>query len=297
MPQSDLDQIHNFLEYLQFQKRYSLHTISAYQTDLEDFYTFLQKEYGESPVNPTPSQIRSWLASLRQADMKPKSINRKMSSLKSFFKYLLRNSKIASSPMANITSLKVNKRLPSFIEEKDINTLFTQVEFPDTWQGKTDKLLLSIFYQCGVRVSELLNLKDSSIDSGNGSLKVLGKGNKERLIPINNDLIHQIEIYQNEKKNRSIKTSFLLINEKGNPFTRSSVYVIVNKYLSMVSTNEKRSPHILRHSFATHLTNHGADINAIKELLGHSSLASTQVYTSNSIEKLKDIHKLAHPKA
>lgn len=299
MAHSDALQINEFLNYLQFQKRYSVHTISAYQTDLEAFFIFMEKEYGISSIELSTSQIRTWLASLKHEGLKSKSINRKMSSLKSFFKFLLKKELILTSPMTNINSLKVNKRLPSFIEEKDIETLFSLIEFPDTWHGRTDRILLSIFYQCGVRLSELINLKESKVDPTNNNIKVLGKGNKERIIPINNDLLKDILKYTTEKRNNIElqDEDYLLVTEKGKKLSTQRVYRTVKSYLSQVSTNHKKSPHILRHSFATHLTNHGADINAIKELLGHSSLASTQVYTSNSIEKLKEIHKQAHPKA
>ena len=201
--------------------------------------------------------------------------------------------------MTTIVSLKVSKRLPSFIEEKDINTLFQHVEFPDTWEGKTNRLLLQIFYQTGMRLSELINLKEAQIDKGYSNLKVLGKRNKERIIPINNLLLYPILEYMNAKRNNIdiFDTEYLLINEKGKKLQPKYVYNKVKQYLSYVTTNERKSPHILRHTFATHLTNNGADINAVKELLGHSSLAATQIYTHNSIEKLKEIHKKAHPKS
>ena len=207
-------------------------------------------------------------------------------------------SRISISPMTTITSLKVNKRLPSYIEENDIETLFKRVEFPDSWEGSTDRLLLMIFYHTGIRVSELVNLKSSQIDRSNSNIKVLGKGNKERVIPVNNELIGQIFNYLHDKKViQDADGEYLLVNPKGKKLNSRHVYNIVRKYLSIVTTNERKSPHILRHTFATHLTNNGADINAVKELLGHSSLASTQVYTHNSIEKLKDIHRKAHPKS
>ena len=299
MPISEITHINDFLDYLLFQKRYSSHTLIAYRHDLESFFIFFKKEYDEEGFDATPAQIRTWLASLKEQGVTAKSINRKMSSLKSYYKYQLKKGLITVNPMTTIISLKVSKRLPSFIEEKDISTLFNHIEFPNTWEGKTDRLLLNIFYQCGVRLSELIHLKNSSIDKHNSNIKVLGKGNKERIIPANNLLLKEIEAYQNEKlsSTKENNSPFLLINEKGKQLSTAKVYKTVTYYLSLVSTNEKKSPHIMRHSFATHLTNHGADINAIKELLGHSSLASTQVYTSNSIEKLKDIHKQAHPKS
>ncbi|HEY8691022.1 MAG TPA: tyrosine-type recombinase/integrase [Chitinophagaceae bacterium] len=292
--------IQTFLDYLKFQKRYSQHTIISYENDLKDFFDFIETNYGQlSLTEISTTLVRTWLANLKQNKIVPKSINRKISTLKSFFKYQLRKETIAVSPMATIVSLKVNKRLPSFIEEKDMDTLFQHVEFPDTWEGKTNRLMLQIFYQTGVRLSELINLKESQIDKGYSNLKVLGKRNKERIIPINNLLLYPILEYINAKRNNIeiFDTEYLLISEKGKKLQPKYVYNKVKQYLGYVTTNERKSPHILRHSFATHLTNNGADINAVKELLGHSSLAATQIYTHNSIEKLKDIHKKTHPKS
>jgi integrase/recombinase XerC len=291
--------IQPFLDYIKYQKRYSQHTIISYQTDLIDFFDFITLNYGElSLPDIKPSLVRSWLASLKENSIASKSVNRKISALKSFFKFQLRNKTIAASPMATIVSLKVSKRLPSFIEQKDTNTLFTHVEFPDTWLGKTDHLLLKIFYQTGIRLSELINLKTSQVDASNSNIKVTGKGNKERVIPVNNDLIKDIALYISEKKKNvaNADAQYILINEKGKRLYPKYVYNTVRFYLNTVTTNSRKSPHVLRHSFATHLINNGADINAVKELLGHTSLASTQIYTHNSIEKLKDIHKKAHPK-
>ena len=292
--------IQTFLNYLKFQKRYSQHTIISYENDLKDFFDFIEIKYGDlSLAEISATLIRTWLAGLKQNKMASKSINRKISTLKSFFKYQLRKETISVSPMATIVSLKVSRRLPSFIEEKEIDTLFHHVEFPDTWEGKTNRLLLQIFYQTGMRLSELINLKVSQIDRSNRNIKVVGKGNKERIIPVSNELLTDIFNYINEKKTgiENYDTIHLLINEKGKKLKPRYVYTKVKEYLSYVTTNERKSPHILRHSFATHLTNNGADINAVKELLGHSSLAATQIYTHNSIEKLKDIHKKSHPKS
>jgi integrase/recombinase XerC len=289
-----------FLDYLKFQKRYSQHTIISYENDLKDFFDFIEASYGNLALTEiSTTLIRTWLANLKQDKMASKSINRKISTLKSFFKYQLRKETISVSPMTPIVSLKVSKRLPSFIEEKDMDILFQHVEFPNTWQGKTDRLLLQILYQTGMRLSELINLKESQIDKGYSNLKVLGKRNKERVIPINNLLLYPILEYINSKRDNVeiFDAEYLLINEKGKKLQPKYVYNKVKQYLGYVTTNERKSPHILRHSFATHLTNNGADINAVKELLGHSSLAATQIYTHNSIEKLKDIHKKAHPKS
>ncbi len=300
MPETETYPIQEFLNYLTFQKRYSRHTIISYQNDLSSFFDFIIVEYNFlSLPEISPSIVRSWLAVLKENKSAPKTINRKISSLKSFFKYQLKTKRISVSPMAVINSVKINKRLPSFIEKKDINNLFQNVDFPDTWEGKTGHLILRIFYSTGIRLSELVNLKSSHIDTSNAIIKVLGKGNKERILPVNNKLLAEIQEYNAAKKGLlpDISSGFLLVNKKGKKLYAKYVYRVVKEYLAKVSTNERKSPHVLRHTFATHLTNNGADINAIKELLGHSSLASTQIYTHNSIEKLKDIHKLSHPKS
>jgi integrase/recombinase XerC len=231
--------------------------------------------------------------------MESKSINRKISSLKSFFKYQLRQQAVTVSPMTSIISPKVKKRLPQYVDKKDIGTLLNHVEFPDTWAGKTDALIIHIFYNTGMRQAELSGLKESAISKSNGTIKVLGKGNKERIIPVSNQLVNMMQDYLAGKRKEleNFDDTFLLVTAAGKKLYPRYVYNTVNKYLGMVTTIDKKSPHVLRHSFATHLMNNGADLNAVKELLGHSSLAATQVYTHNTIEKLKDIHKKAHPKA
>jgi len=231
--------------------------------------------------------------------MESKSLNRKISSLKSFFKYLLKQGIVLASPMVTIVSPKVKKRLPQFVDEKDIHTLFSYVEFPDNWEGKTHRLLLQLFYNTGMRQAELVNLTESQIDGSNGNIKVLGKGNKERILPVSKDLIMLIKDYIDGKRINfeQFDNELLLVNGKGKRLYPKYVYNVVRQYLTSVTTIDKKSPHVLRHSFATHLMNHGADLNAVKELLGHSSLAATQIYTHNTIEKLKDVHKKAHPKA
>ena len=300
MQQSVPQIIQNFLDYLKFQKRYSPHTITSYQNDLSAFFDFLQIQFGETPLTDIKTTfIRSWLAELKQQGMESKSINRKISTLKSFFKYQLRQQTIAVSPMTAIISLKISKRLPQFVDKKDITTLLTHVEFPDNWEGKTHQLILQLFYNTGIRQAELVGLKEIDISKSNSTIKVLGKGNKERLIPVNNQLMNLMQEYMDAKKKlyEVYDKTFLLVTLSGKKLYPRYVYNAVNKYLSLVTTIDKKSPHVLRHSFATHLMNNGADLNAVKELLGHSSLAATQIYTHNTIEKLKDIHKKAHPKA
>jgi len=289
-----------FLDFLTFQKRYSRHTIISYQNDLQSFFNFLHDEFGDIPLNQvTGSFIRSWLAELKNSGMESKSINRKISCLKSFYKFQLKQGHITTSPMTTIISPKIKKRLPQYVEEKDLQTLFSLVEFPNTWDGQTQLLILKLLYATGMRQAELVNLKESQIDAGNCFIKILGKGNKERIVPLNSRLMDTILLYMKNKRINfdSFDSLNLFINSKGKKLYAKMVYNIVNKYLSLVTTIDKKSPHVLRHSFATHLMNNGAEINAVKELLGHSSLAATQIYTHNTIEKLKDVYKKAHPKA
>lgn len=300
MPASETYPIHAFLNYLAFEKRYSKNTILSYENDLSAFFQYLSIEYQLSDIKEiTPALIRSWLASLKEKKATSKTINRKISSLKSFFKYQLKLQQISVSPVATISSLKISRRLPSFIEEKDLNTLLKNDFFPSTFAGKTDFLIFEILYQTGIRRNELIHLRETDIDRSAGSIKVLGKGNKERLVPVNNQLLKSIDEYNSEKRRilGELSENFLLVNKKGKKLNPKYVYNVVKRNLAKVSTNERKGPHVLRHSFATHLTNNGAEINAIKELLGHSSLASTQIYTHNTIEKLKEVYKQAHPKS
>ncbi len=290
--------IQQFLDYLNFEKRYSQHTVISYRTDLDQFYTFLSELCGDPDLkNVTSTQIRSWLALLKKEKTSSKTINRKLSTLKSFFKFLITQGVVSQTPVGAIVSPKINKRLPVFVEEKNTNTLFNHIAFGKDWKGKTERLILSLLYNTGMRLSELLKLTQDNVDIAYSQLKVTGKGNKERIIPISGQLLVQIQDYISGKIEIGGCARCLLVNEKGKALYPKNIYNTVKKYLALVTTIEKKSPHILRHSFATHLMNNGADLNAVKELLGHSSLASTQVYTHNTIEKLKDVHKKAHPKA
>lgn len=300
MPPSVEQTIQEFLDYLKFQKRYSQHTIISYQNDLHSFFNFLQQQFGHTLLEEIKTTyIRSWLAALKEQGMESKSINRKISALKSFFKYQLRQKNISGSPMTAVISPKISKRLPQFVDKADMETLFRYVEFPSTWDGITQRLIIELFYNTGMRQAELVGLKETHISKSNCSIKVLGKGNKERIIPVSKQLMTRMQEYISGKRedfDTSDKT-VLLINSRGKKLNPKYVYNTVNKYLGLVTTIDKKSPHVLRHTFATHLMNSGADLNAVKELLGHSSLAATQIYTHNTIEKLKDIHKKAHPKA
>lgn len=291
-----------FLDYLKFQKRYSPHTIIAYQTDLEQFFAYLTSQYECQDVTQVkPNYIRSWLAEMRSENITPKSLNRKISSLKSFFKFLLRMGEILHSPMTTIVAPRMSKRLPAYVEQKGMERIKNEVQFTNDWKGKTDKLIIDVFYATGIRLNELIGLQENHVDASIGQVKVLGKGNKERIIPVAPALLLQISEYIAEKRKLEHPgiSGHLFVNAKGKPLYPKYVYMVVNKTLSInnVTTIKKKSPHVLRHTFATHLSNNGADLNAIKDLLGHSSLAATQVYTHNTIEKLKDIYKKAHPKA
>jgi integrase/recombinase XerC len=300
MPATEPYPIRDFLDYLKFQKRYSKNTIISYENDLNSFFEFLFLEYKISDIKEiSASIVRTWLASLKENKCSSKTVNRKISALKSFFKYQLKIKNLAISPVAAIASLKVSRKLPSFIQEEEIDTLLKNDYFPEKFAGKTDFLIFEILYQTGIRRNELIHLKESDVNKSSGVIKVLGKGNKERFIPVSNQLLKLIDEYISEKKKEltELPEDFLLLNKKGKKLDPKYIYNIVKENLSKVSTNERKSPHILRHSFATHLTNNGAEINAIKELLGHSSLASTQIYTNNSIEKLKEVYKQAHPKS
>jgi integrase/recombinase XerC len=291
-------QIAIFLDYLKYEKRYSRHTVIAYQNDLEQFFQFQVSQFDAPELSTlTGSMVRSWLAEIKEDKISSKSINRKISSLKSFFKYQLKTGVLLKSPMGTIIAPKISKRLPMFVEQIDMDNLFKHQQFSDDWQGRTERLVILLFYSTGMRLSELIHLKESQLDAAYNQIKVLGKGNKERIIPISKELIDQLQNYINEKPQKLVNVSNLFITQKGNPLQPKSVYTFVKKSLSEVTTIQKKSPHILRHSFATHLMNNGADLNAVKELLGHSSLAATQIYTHNTIEKLKEVFNKAHPKA
>lgn len=290
--------IQEFLDHLQFQKRFSQHTLIAYKNDLTVFFHFLQKEYGEIDLAEIkPAYIRSWLADLKENGLTSKSMNRKISTLKSFFKYYMAEGAVSKSPLATLISPKMKKKLPVFLDEKATGVLFEKVVFPETFKGLTDHLILSLLYETGMRLSELIGLQEKNIDTFNLQVKVLGKRNKERIIPVSKDLLKEIDIYIEEKVKKSIRTEMLVATESGKPLYSKYVYNTVKHYLSLCTTIQKKSPHVMRHTFATQVLNNGAALNDVKELLGHSSLAATQVYTHNTIEKLKEVFAQAHPKA
>lgn len=294
-----MNHISNFIGYLTSEKRYSIHTVQAYQSDLEQFFLFLQSQYELSePIEVKHTHIRSWLATLKDADLGSSSINRKISTLKSYFKYLLKKQVITIAPTGKIISPKNSKRLPSFVNENSMQNLLHEISFSEGFAGKTERLIIEMLYQCGLRRAELCQLKLSDIDFYNSNLKVLGKGNKERIIPIGKELAQLIQDYIIERNIiPEISHSHLLVLENGKAVYPRYIYKVVHTYLSETTTLDKRSPHVLRHTFATHLLNKGADLNAVKELLGHANLSATQIYTHNTIDTLKEIYKKAHPKA
>lgn len=290
--------LNHFLAYLQFEKRYAEHTIIAYNNDLVQFFDFIETQYDGLPLTKiTGTIVRTWLASLKEASFTGKTLNRKISSLKSFFKYQLQQGVLDKTPMETVISPKMRKRLPVFVAANDMEQLFINLSFAEGWKGFTEKLVIQVFYATGIRLSELVQCKENQLDLSKRVLKVLGKGNKERIIPISADLASELDKYIKEKPVKASGNAYLFVNESGKPLQPRTVYGFVKSYLAQVTTLQKKSPHVLRHSFATHLMNNGADLNAVKELLGHSSLAATQVYTHNTIDQLKAIFSKAHPKA
>ncbi|MFA6260207.1 MAG: tyrosine-type recombinase/integrase [Bacteroidia bacterium] len=296
-----MDWIESFIQYITFEKKYSVHTVSSYQSDLEQFSTFLKTTYEiDNPALARHPMIRSWMASLMEADISARSVARKISSLRAYYRFLQKEGELPVNPMARIQVPKMEKRLPVFVEEKGLSRLFDREQedtFGTDFTGFRNRLMVLLLYTTGMRLSELIGLKHSDIDTERKTLKVLGKRNKERIIPFTEELNQEIIRFMNEDAFKLNDTPYLLFTEKGEKLYPKLVYRIVKASLDLVTTIEKRSPHVLRHSFATHLLNHGADLNAIRELLGHSSLAATQVYTHNSIERLKQVHKNKHPRA
>lgn len=289
-----------FIQHIKFEKRLSHHTVTAYECDMKQFSAFLLFQYElKEPQKADFQIIRSWIVSLVEEKMENRSINRKIATLRTFYNFLLRHKAISTDPMLKIKALKTDKTLPRYVEEKPMENLLDDVEFSEDFSGFRDKLVLELLYGTGMRLSELIGLKTTDLNLYNNTLRVLGKRNKHRIIPINKTLVEAIEkymVFRTDLINDSTN-SFLILTDSGLEAYPMFIQRLVKKYLTLVTSLEQRSPHILRHSFATHLLNRGADLNAIKDLLGHSSLAATQVYTHNSIEKLKKVFEQAHPKA
>ncbi len=293
-----MDYRESFFNYLKFEKRSSSHTVVAYTIDLDQFVQFCMEVVGEFNVKKVDSKIiRNWIVQLMENDLSARSVNRKITTIKSFFKFLLKEQVVENNPTNHLTLPKIRKKLPNFVEERNLNHLLDDGFFSNDFVGVRDKLIISLLYGTGIRLSELLQLKESDLDTKNCLIKVLGKGKKERIVPYPTSINPLVEQYLNEKSNKiGFKTVQLLVTDKGKNVYEKLIYRVVKNNLAKVTLLEKKSPHVLRHTYATHLLNKGADLNAVKELLGHANLAATQIYTHTTFEKLHNIYKQAHPR-
>ena len=288
-----------FSDYLQLEKKYSIHTVNSYLKDLDFFQEFLVATFETDNLSDINySQIRSWIVMLVENGISNASVNRKIASLKAFYRFLLKTSQIATSPLQKHKALKTPKKIQIPFSEAEVDKVLNKIQYPDGFVGLRDKLIIDLFYTTGIRRAELIHIKSNDIDLTNQTLKVLGKRNKERIIPILPIIVQEFKVYFSERANlEEIRDKdYFFLTIKGNKLNESLVYRLINNYFSTVSEKVKKSPHILRHTFATHLLNNGADLNSVKELLGHSSLASTQVYTHNSLAELKKVYQNAHPR-
>jgi len=293
-----MTRIDDFLKYLQAEKRYAAHTVKAYKNDLNQFHAFCQDNDGEC-MDLNFRTIRSWVVFLMDSGYSSRTVHRKLTSLSTYCKYLIKEGVLDSNPMDRVLKPKLKKRVPAFVEEGKLETLLEEFEFGEDFKGTRNRLVLDLLYQTGMRRSELTGLTTGAVNGEGKSLKVTGKRGKERIIPLNEELLTAIERYLNIRSTLMAQNSTdrLIVTERGEPAYDKLIYRIVNRYLSMITTLDKKSPHVLRHTFATHMLNRGADLNAIKELLGHASLSATQVYTHNTYKKLKSIYNQAHPRA
>jgi integrase/recombinase XerC len=290
-----------FLDYIAYEKRYSQNTINAYRSDLAQFSAFLDTQYDSIDISAADHQIvRSWVVRLMEEGHTARTVNRKITTLKTYFRFLNKEGMIGENPMSRVIAPKTSKRLPVFIEQDGMNTLFTDIDYGEGYPAARDRMIMELFYATGMRLSELIGLKEQDIDFYKQALKVTGKRNKQRIIPFTDHVKGMLKEYVEVKRKEfpgAGESSNLLLTNKGEQLYPRLVYRIVKHYLDQVTTISKRSPHVIRHTFATHMLNNGADLNAIKEILGHANLAATQVYTHNTIEKLKSIYKQAHPRA
>jgi len=288
----------SFINYLQFEKRYSSHTVIAYKNDLDQFVQYCTEMIGAFDVNRVDAKIvRGWIVNLMEQNLSARSVNRKVTTIKSFFKYLMKEQIVDLNPAIHLPLPKIRKKLPNFVEENNLNHLLDDGFFENNFTGIRDKLILTLLYGTGIRLAELLKLKETDFNTKEFLIKVLGKRNKERIIPYPKSINNLLELYV-QVKNETVgsTTERLLVTENGKPVYEKLVYRVVKNNLAKVTLLEKKSPHVLRHTYATHLLNNGADLNAVKELLGHSNLAATQIYTHTTFEMLHKIYKQAHPR-
>ena len=293
-----MTRIDDFLKYLQAEKRYAVHTIKAYKNDLNQFHAFCQETDREG-MDLHFRVIRSWVVSLMDSGYSSRTVHRKLTSLSTYCSYLIKEGQLDSNPVERVLKPKLNKRVPAFVEEGKMDLLLDEYDFGEGFTGTRNRLVLDMLYQTGMRRSELIGLKTGSINREGKSVKVMGKRGKERIIPVGDELLASVEKYMVVRSEVMADKAgnSLIVTEKGGAAYDKLVYRIVNNYLSMVTTLDKKSPHVLRHTFATHMLNRGADLNAIKELLGHANLSATQVYTHNTYKKLKSSYNQAHPRA
>lgn len=291
--------VDSFLQYLQKERKYSLNTVQAYENDLLEFSEFCETRLSKDVLSVGVSDVREWIVEMSDGSgaVGVRTVKRRISALRSFYKYLRREGLVSKNPAAVLVLPKASKPLPKFFREEEMGRLLDDVMTGDEFQDRRDKLIIDLFYQTGVRVSELVEIKDSDIDMGRGMLRVFGKRRKERLIPIGGKLLKEIEAYKAKRNTEVGKTSELFVRKNGEKMYRRGVYDVVHRSLTKVSSLKKRSPHVLRHTFASTMLNNGADIYAVKALLGHSSLAATEVYTHSSFAKLIKTYKTAHPRA
>jgi len=293
-----MDKKESFLQYIRTEKRYSRNTVSSYQNDLDQFIKWLGANAPDlTAEDVTHGEVRAWMVSLIENGCATGTVHRKMSALRSFYRYLRKHSNSSSDPMSGLKLPKKSRQLPVFVAEEALDRLLDDYKFGDNFSGIRDRTIIEFLYLTGMRRSELISLRDEDVDLSSGQVRVTGKRNKQRVIPLAASFLKSLEIYLEARGKTSHAGEWFFVTDKGNKLYDKGVYNIVRRYLSMVTTVEKKSPHVLRHTFATHMLNHGADLNSIKELLGHASLSATQVYTHNTFEQLKKVYNQAHPRA
>jgi integrase/recombinase XerC len=287
-----------FLQYIQYIKQYSPHTVRSYKKDLEQFFAFCSNGIDDPETSIDHHQIRNWIIELMETGNSARSTNRKISALKTYFRYLMKEGIVTVNPVLKVISPKPEKKLPVFAKEEQMQVLLDETDFGDDYAGIRNRMIIETFYNTGIRISELINIKISDMDVPQKAFKVLGKRNKERILPVSGNFIELLEPYLKIRQDTFVDDKeWLFLTGKGEKLYPRLVYRIVNHFLTLVTTADKKSPHVLRHTFATHMLNNGADLNAIKELLGHANLSATEVYTHNTFEKLKSVYKQAHPRA